>query len=76
MTSPAKDNAPTLADYFKLKNMTWKIQFSVVAASFCANVKPIGDNVALLRRWRRHRFGDTVQTQTGSSRALDLHQEL
>jgi hypothetical protein len=26
MTSPAKDNAPTSPIYFKLKNMTWKIQ--------------------------------------------------
>jgi len=50
MTSPAKDQPPTRAYYFKLKIMTCKIQSDSSPASLCAIMKPIGEHLPLLGR--------------------------
>ena len=68
MTSPAKDNAPTRAYYFKLKIMTCKIQSDSSPASLCAIMKPIGEHLPLL--------GDAAEVDNGRCEPRENGHEL
>jgi hypothetical protein len=79
MTSPAKDHAPTRAYYFKLKNMTSKIQSSSSPASLCAIMKRFGEQFpARLGKSGdqgcRDRQRDRCETNTCSTATCELPQ--